>query len=61
MRCLGLDRFEACWYTPAITLYRMQKAYLENNGEEQNWSKSRLDKIAEQLDRIEAEKHGGNC
>jgi len=44
---------EACWYTPAITIYRMQKAYLENHGEEQSWGKSRLDKITEQLDNIE--------
>lgn len=44
-----MDRFEAAWYLPAVTAYRMEKAFLENRGEEQNWSKSRLDKIMERL------------
>ena len=47
MEHLGLDRIEAAWYTPSAFLLRMQRAYLENMGEEQSWSKSRLDKIVE--------------
>jgi len=47
MEHLGLSRFEAAWYTPAVVLLRMQRAYLDNMGEEQSWSKSRLDKIVE--------------
>ena len=47
MQHLGLARFEAGWYTPAVTMIRLQRAYLENAGEEQRWSKSRLDQIME--------------
>ena len=47
MQYLHMDRFEAAWYMPAVTLLRMQRAYLENQGEPQKWAKSRLDKIAE--------------
>jgi len=49
MEFCGLSRMEAAWYTPAVTLYRMQKAHLENMGEEQTWGKSRLDKITEAM------------
>lgn len=42
-----MDRFDAAWFMPAVTLYRMQKAHLENHGEEQDWAKSRLEKIME--------------
>ena len=59
MRCLNLSRMDAGWYTPADTLYRMQKAYLENHGEEQQWSKSRLDKIMEMLETKEGAEDGG--
>jgi hypothetical protein len=43
MEFLHIPRFEACWYTPLIFLVRMQRAYLENQGESQDWGKSRLD------------------
>lgn len=45
MEVLGISRFEACWYTPAVTLRRMQMAWMEHQGKEQSWAKSRLDKI----------------
>jgi len=47
MEFLHMNRFEAAWYLPAVTLVRMQKAHNENHGADQNWGKSRLDKIAE--------------
>jgi hypothetical protein len=50
MEVLGLSRMEAAWYTPAVVLVRMQMAHLENNGDGQRWSKSRLDIIAERID-----------
>lgn len=53
MEVLGLTREEACWYTPMVVIRRMQKAYLERQGDEQSWSKSGLDKMMEQ-------QHGGN-
>lgn len=42
-----MSRFEAAWYTPAIVLYRMQRAYLDRQGEEQKWAKSAGDKLME--------------
>ena len=50
MEVLNLSREDAAWYTPAVTLYRMQMAYLENQGDEQRWGKSRLDMITEAID-----------
>ena len=50
MEKLNMDRMEAAWFIPAGELYRMQKAHLENNGESQNWGKSRLDKVMEMDD-----------
>jgi hypothetical protein len=48
MSVLGLSRIDL-WYTPAVTLFRLQKAYMERNGEDQKWAKSRMDKITEQM------------
>jgi len=53
MHILGVSRFEASWYIPVTTLDRMQKAYLELQGEGQKWGKSRLDKITEILNNAE--------
>jgi hypothetical protein len=50
METLGMSRMEAAWYTPAATLVRMQRAYLDNAGEEQRWGRSRLDKIMDAYD-----------
>jgi hypothetical protein len=47
MECLHMDRIQAAWYTPMVTMLRMQRAYLENQGEPQKWAKTRLDKIME--------------
>lgn len=50
MEYLHMGRLEAAWYTPAQFLVRMQRAYLENQGEEQVWAKTRLEKVMETLD-----------
>ena len=47
MSILNMDRFTAAWMTPAVVLYRMQRAYLERQGEEQKWAKTAGDKLAE--------------
>jgi len=50
MEHLGLSRMDAAWFTPVVTLIRMQRVYLENMGEEQKWAPSRLDLIMEMED-----------
>ena len=50
MEFMGMSRMDAAWYTPAVTMQRLQMAHLENMGEEQNWGKSRLELIMEAED-----------
>jgi len=45
MEVLGLTREDAAWWTPQVTLYRMQMAWLDNHGQEQWWGESRLEEL----------------
>ena len=50
MEVLGLSREEACWWTPMVTLYRMQMAWLENHGDEQRWGPDPLEQLITEAD-----------
>jgi len=48
LEILNMGRMEAAWFTPAVVLYRLQRAYMERQGEDQKWAKTAGDKMREQ-------------
>ncbi|NQT14695.1 MAG: hypothetical protein HQ582_18200 [Planctomycetes bacterium] len=54
MSVLGMGRTEAMWYTPIVTLMRLQMAYQERQGHEQEWAPSKTQQIADRMDELEA-------
>lgn len=53
MGCLNMDIHAAHWEINLITVWRLQRAYLERQGMAQNWVKSKIDKITEKFDELQ--------
>ncbi len=52
MGCEGMNHHAALWEIPILTVWKMQKAYLERKGVAQHWVKSRLDRLTEKYDEL---------